>query len=74
MFCPKCGKINPDTEEKCSGCGADLHEENTEIPKKKKNGLKIALTLAAVLAVVIVVVLVLNGCNPGSVKQDSISF
>ena len=40
MFCPKCGKINPDTEKLCSGCGAELREEQVIAPKKSKKGLK----------------------------------
>ena len=73
MFCPKCGKINPDTENLCSGCGAELHEEKAVLPKKSKKGLKIALTVA-LLVVVVVVVLVLNGCNPGNITKDNMSF
>lgn len=74
MFCPKCGKINPDSEKLCSGCGAELHEEQAVVPAKKKNGLKIALTVVVVLAVIIVAVLILNGCNPGNIADDKISF
>ncbi len=60
MFCPKCGKINPDTEELCSGCGAKLREEQTVPPEKSRKGLKIAVTVAVVLIAVLVAVLVLN--------------
>ena len=75
MFCPKCGKINPDNEEKCSGCGADLHTE-TEIkaPAKKRNGLKIALAIIAVLIIICVLVFILNGCDMGGIPEDNISF
>ncbi len=53
MFCPKCGKMNPDDREKCSGCGAVLHEPKPEAPKKKKGaaGKIIALAAAAAVAV-----------------------
>lgn len=74
MFCPKCGKINPDTDELCSGCGAKLHEEQMVSPEKSRKGLKIAATLAVVLIVVIITVLVLNGCDPGTIADDKISF
>lgn len=74
MFCPKCGKINPDTEELCSGCGAVLHEEQTAPLPKKGRGLKIAIALIAVVAVVVITVLVLSGCNPGNIVKDNISF
>ena len=49
MFCPKCGKMNPDDREKCSGCGAVLHEAVAPAPKKKKNGAagKIIAVIAA---------------------------
>ncbi|MGN1098693.1 MAG: zinc-ribbon domain-containing protein, partial [Clostridia bacterium] len=36
VFCPKCGKMNPDDRDLCSGCGAVLHEPKPEQPKKKK--------------------------------------
>ena len=53
MFCPKCGKINPDDGELCSGCGAVLHEPKPETPAKKKGraGKIIALIAAAAVAV-----------------------
>ncbi len=53
MFCPKCGKMNPDDREKCSGCGAVLHEPKAEAPKKKSGApIKIiALIAAAAVAV-----------------------
>lgn len=75
MFCPKCGKINPDNEEKCSGCGADLHAE-TEIkaPAKKRNGLKIVFAIIAVLIIICILVFILNGCDMGVIPEDNISF
>lgn len=61
MFCPKCGKINPDNEEKCSGCGELLHAETESIsPVKKRNGLKIALAIIAVLIIICILVFILN--------------
>lgn len=53
MFCPKCGKMNPDDREKCSGCGAVLHEPKAEAPKKKSGlaGKIIAIAAASAVAV-----------------------
>ena len=55
MFCPKCGRMNPDEEEFCKGCGAVLHDPEEESAKlKKKNHAKtklVALIAALVLAV-----------------------
>lgn len=53
MFCPKCGKMNPDERELCSGCGAILHEPKEEAPKKKKGKAGRIAALIAALAVVI---------------------
>lgn len=75
MFCPKCGKLNSDNDEKCSGCGALLHEEaEKKAPVKKRNGLKIALAIIAVLIVVCIVVFILSGCDMGGIPEDNISF
>lgn len=53
MFCPKCGKMNPDDREKCSGCGAVLHEPKIEAPKKKKGAKgKIAALIAAAAVII----------------------
>ena len=52
MFCPKCGKMNPDEREFCSGCNAVLHEPKPEAPKKKKGPGKI-IALIAALAVAV---------------------
>ncbi len=53
MFCPKCGKMNPDDREFCSGCNAVLHEPKPEVQKKKggAKGKIIALIAAAAVAV-----------------------
>lgn len=62
MFCPKCGKINSDSEEKCSGCGAELHvETEAKTPAKKRNGLKIAFVIIAVLIIICILVFILGG-------------
>ena len=63
MFCPKCSKMNPDTELVCSGCGADLKTETTPAKKEKKGkAVKIIVSLLAVAVVVCIAVLLLNGC------------
>lgn len=75
MFCPKCGKINPDNEEKCSGCGAVLHEEAAAaVPGKKPRGLKIAFAIIAVLIIVCIVVFLLNGCGTGTLPDERMTF
>ncbi len=51
MFCPKCGKMNPDDREKCSGCGAVLHEEEPRNAKKKKSPVGKIIAIIAALAV-----------------------
>ena len=74
MFCPKCGKLNPDSEENCNGCGALLHEE-TEVKKpKKKNKMKIALAIISILIIACIVIFILNGCNMGTIPKENISF
>lgn len=75
MFCPKCGKINPDNEERCSGCGAELHAETEPItPAKKRNGLKIAFAIVAVLIIICILIFILSGCDMGGIPKDNISF
>ncbi len=51
MFCPRCGKMNPDEKENCSGCGAVLHEPKPEEPKKKKSLAGRIIAAIAALAV-----------------------
>ena len=51
MFCPKCGKMNSDDREKCSGCGAALHEPKPEPAKKKSGVVGKIIALVAALAV-----------------------
>ncbi|MBQ3022701.1 MAG: hypothetical protein IJD91_05220 [Clostridia bacterium] len=75
MFCPKCGKINPDSSEICSGCSAQLHTENEEknSPKKGK-WLKGAAIVIAVLIVVTIVVLLLSGCGGAKLPEEHMTF
>lgn len=75
MFCPKCGKINPDNEERCSGCGAILHEETVAaVPKKKGKWLKIIFAVIAVLIILCIVVFLLNGCGASSLPEERMTF
>lgn len=72
MFCPKCGKINPDTQERCSGCDALLHEEKQETSAPKK-GRVVRVILAIVIIVVAAVVAVssLSGCEKRTTAPDA---
>ncbi len=75
MFCPKCGKINPDNAEICSGCDAPLHEENSAAPvKKSRKILKAIIAAAIVIAVVVVVVVLCTSCGNKPSASDGISF
>ena len=56
MFCPKCGRINPDEEELCKGCGAKLHEETEKPLKKSKKSLKGIIIAFVVILIVAVIV------------------
>lgn len=68
MFCPKCGKMNPDEKELCSGCGAVLHEPNAQKPKKKKGvGAKIIAVIAAAAVVIGATAAATTSCN----RQDT---
>ena len=73
MFCPKCAKINPDSNDLCSNCGAVLHEDNG-ISMKKSSNFKAIVAILLVIALITAIVLLLNGCTPGSIEQDQISF
>lgn len=70
MFCQKCGKINPDNEEKCSGCGAILQKApSPAAPKKGKVWKIIAAAVLLVIAVCIIVFL-FSGCSGAGVRPD----
>lgn len=72
MFCPKCGKINPDSEEKCTGCGAVLHEEKTSEPvKNNKKTLK--TVIAAILVVALVGAAVFFFCSCGKYEMPDLN-
>ncbi len=69
MFCPKCGKINPDNNKECSGCNAPLSENVVKSPSKKGKAWKFVAVLAII--VIVVAVLVLSGC---SAPEQDMSF
>lgn len=70
MFCPKCGRINPDEEELCKGCGAQLHEKTETPPKKTKKGLKAFIFIFAVLVIVaIVAAIFMTSCEKEAFVQ-----
>lgn len=74
MFCPKCGKINPDNNDLCSNCGAVLREGREDAPMKKNGNLKAVLTILLIIAVIAAAIVLLNGCDPGNIMQDNVTF
>ncbi len=74
MFCPKCGKINPDNHDLCSNCGAVLREGREDSPMKKNANLKAVLTILLIIAVIAATIVLLNGCDPGNIMQDNVTF
>lgn len=74
MFCPKCAKINPDSNDLCSNCGAVLHEIDSSASVKKTSSFKAIVAILLVIALIVAIVLLLNGCTPDGIDQDSISF
>lgn len=55
MFCPKCGRINPDENEVCKGCGAALHTENEKVVQKSKGSFAKKLVIALVVIALVCV-------------------
>ena len=75
MFCPKCGKINPDDAQLCSGCGASLQDEGkAKLPEKKKSRFKLVLAVLALLIIACVVVFLLNGCTVMEMPPEKMTF
>ena len=74
MFCPKCGKINPDDAEKCTGCDALLHEETAPVPVKKKSKALKFIAVGFLVVAVIVAVVLLTGCGNQPAPKDSLTF
>lgn len=74
MFCPKCGKINPDDAVLCSGCHSPLQEEK-EVPAKKQiNWGKIILVAVIVVVAAVVVAMTLSGCGGGTLPEETMAF
>lgn len=76
MFCPKCGKINPDDAIKCSGCDALLKEETAvAVPSKKSGALKWIITIAVILVIIAVIVFFMSGCSgAGELPKEKLTF
>lgn len=75
MFCPKCGKINPDDAQICSGCKAALQEENAvKAPEKKKNKIKFFWVGLALLIIICVIVFLLSGCAGTELPPEKMTF
>lgn len=75
MFCPKCGRINPDEETICKGCGSNLHEGELAIVKKpKRKGRVIIAAVVAVLVIALacVVAVTLSGCSGSDYDDEQI--
>ncbi len=70
MFCPKCGKINPDNAEKCTGCGALLEKAEALAASKKGKVWKIIAAAVLVILVICVVVFLFSGCGGADVRPD----
>ena len=69
MFCPKCGKINPDDAQLCSGCNAVLKEE-TEEKVKKKSPWKVILAGVLVVLAIVLLIFFLSGCTGGNINPN----
>lgn len=75
MFCPKCGKINPDDSQICSGCNAELSQEKTDTSKSKKGKiLKTVIWLLAIAALICIVILIFNGCGRMQLPEEKMTF
>lgn len=70
MFCPKCGKINSDDAEKCSGCDAVLHSEEVLPTVKKKSLLKFFVAALVLIAIIVVLIFVFGGCAGSNVNPN----
>lgn len=70
MFCPKCGRINPDDGDACKGCSAPLHEGKAEVPKKRFGVVFVAIFVAIAIAVSCFVIASISGCSDNSYEDD----
>ena len=76
VFCPKCGKINPDDGKICTGCSAVL-EENDSLEKKPKKRLGKVMSIiiaALVIAAVCLITINLTGCAPQEYDGEDIEI
>ena len=75
MFCPKCGKINPDNGEICSGCGASLLSEKVAVPEKKRHGVLKAVIIGVIIVIaVLVAVFLFSGCGRVLLPDQNMTF
>ena len=75
MFCPKCGKINPDNGEICSGCGASLLSEKAAVTEKKGHGVLKAVIIGVIIVIAaLVAVFLLNGCGRVPLPDENMTF
>ena len=74
MFCPKCGKINPDDAQNCSGCDALLKAETPALPAKKTGALKWVITALVIIAIIAVIVFFMSGCSAGELPKENLTF
>ena len=70
MFCPKCGRINPDDGDVCKGCSSPLHEAKTVVPKKKFGTVLTAIIVAIAIAVSCFVIASISGCSDNSYEGE----
>ena len=70
MFCPKCGKINPDDGVLCNGCNAQLHEEKGKEPKKRFGTILTAIIVAIAIAVSCFIIVSVSGCTDSNPDGD----
>ena len=72
MFCPKCGKINPDDEQVCTGCNAQLHEEKEVVEKKRLPKVLTAIIVVVAIALSCFVIANLTGCSGQDYNEEEI--
>lgn len=53
MYCPKCYRMNDDTDQKCVNCGYDLHKKSLQIPKLASKKMLIPAIAAALLVFIL---------------------
>ena len=63
MFCPNCGKENPDDAKVCQECGKPLVAEKTTTPSKPLPTKMIAGAIGVLAIIVILIVFLVNSAN-----------